>query len=210
MTPSAFVDYVRKRHNAVSDSFWDDDEIYKLLEGRCQEVLGIIGLIEGVDTSLTTTASTQTYAMPTNFVRVKKLLVNNYACRQITFEEWDAEHNRGGSDPEGTPDRFFVWGSNIYLVPIPSTSAQTITVYGEKQHGSISSGSTIDIPEVLHYRLANGVLSDMFVKDKDANMATFYYNIWVNQDLPAFERYRDQKHQSANYPITFNADYTEF
>ena len=210
MTLTQFVDFVRNRHNAVSDSFWSDDEIYKLTEGRCQEVMGIIGLSEGVDTSLTTTASTQTYAIPTGYVRIKKLLVNNYPCRQITFEEWDGEHNRGGTDPEGTPDRFFIWGSSIYLVPIPSASSQTITIYGEKQQTALETGVTIEVPSVLHYRLANGVLADMFVKDKDTATAKFYTDIWLNSDIPAFYQYQANKHQSANFAITANADGVEF
>lgn len=207
MTVSEFVDYVRNRHNAVSDTFWADSEIYALIEARANEVLSIIGLIEAKDTSLTTTASTQAYNLPTNWVFIKKLLVDNYACQQITFDEWDAEHTRGSTDPTGTPDRYFLWNDQINLVPVPATSSLTITLYGYKKQSSITSASDmINIPSILHGRLCDGVIADMFAKDQKWQPHRTYEEKWLQVHIPAFKEYKAKRHTAGGFNVTYDTD----
>lgn len=207
MTVTEAVDYCRNRHNAVSDSFFDDAEIYKLIEGRANMALSWLGLIQATDTSLVTVSSQQAYNYPSNFVFIKKVLVDNYPLVPITFEEWDSEHTRGSTDPSGTPERVVIWNNQLLLVPIPTTAGKTIKIYGEKQQSSITtSSSTIDIPAVLHIHLLPGVIADMFAKDKDASMMDRYESVWNNQSILAFQNYAVKRRSSAGFSTVFDTD----
>ena len=189
MTLSQFVTYVRNRHNAATDSNWSDPEIYALATGRCNEICSIIGMLEGTDTSTTTVSGTQAYSFPTNFITVKALLYNGELLQPISFKDWESE-KAGGVTPTGKSTKYVVWNSQVLLIPTPD-AAYTLTFYGEKEHPLIDNSTqlTIDIPSVLHYRLANGVIADMASKDENWNMFNTFQGIWSNQDIPAFQRY---------------------
>lgn len=205
MTLSQFTDFVRNRHNAVSDSNWGDPEIYALITGRCNEVLSIIGLLEDTDTS-TTVASTQAYSIPTDCVAIKALLYNGSLLSPISFKEWELEKSNG-TTPTGTPTKYVVWNSQVLLIPTPD-AAQTLTFYYEKMHPYIenSSQTTIDIPAPLHFRLADGVLADMFAKDLNAQMLTHYETKWLQVHIPAFYAYASRMKRRGRFRVVQDAD----
>lgn len=206
MTLTQFVDYVRNRHNASGDSNWSDSEIYSLITGRCNEVLSIIGLIEGTDTSTTTVASTQAYSLPSNTITIKALLYNGELLQPISFKEWEEEKS-SGSTPTGTPKTYVVWNSQVLLIPTPD-AANTLTFYIEKLHPLIdgSAQSTIDLPAVLHYRLADGVICDMAAKDMNQQMMTFYEQKWNQAHIPSFYRYAFLRKRRGRMRVVKDAD----
>lgn len=189
MTLDQLVTFVRNRHNAANDSNWSPAEIYALITGRANEILSIIGLIEDKDTSTTTVAGTQEYNFPTDFVHLKAVLYDGQLLSPISFKEWE-EQKANGLTPQGTPKYFVVWNSQVILVPTPD-SAETLTFYGEKQHPLIdnSTQTTVDIPAILHQRLADGVIADMAAKDEKWTMMQAYENKWLNVHIPAFYRH---------------------
>lgn len=206
MTLSQFVTYVRNRHNAATDSNWSDAEIYALTTGRCNEICSIIGMLEGTDATTTTVSGTQAYSFPSNFITVKALLYDGQLLQPVSFKEWE-DQKSSGTTPTGKPVTYVVWNAQVLLIPTPD-SAETLTFYGEKQHPFIdnSSQTTIDIPSVLHFRLANGVIADMASKDENWNMFTTFQNIWVNQDIPAFQRYAFLRKRRGRFRDVTDAD----
>lgn len=205
MTITEFVDYVRNMHNASADSNWSDSEIYKLAQARSNEAVGIIGLIEAVTTT-TSTASTQQVAYPTNAILIRRVLYNGVALRQMTFREWEARRV-SGTDPTGTPREFVTWNNVIYLVPVPTANGDTIKIYYDAQQSSISSASsTLDIPEVLHTRIADGVIAMMYAKDLNAGMASFFENKWNNIHIPAMREFKNRRRQSYGPILTADSD----
>lgn len=207
MTLAQAIDFVRNRHNAASDSNWSDSEIYALITGRCNEILSIIGLIEAVDTSITSTAGTQGYAFPSNVVTVKKVLYNGYPVKLISLRESESL-KEGNVTPSGRPEYAYEWNKTLYFIPTPDTSSEQITLFVEKLHPYIDNVSqqSIDIPEVLHFRMLDGVLADMYVKDLNQGMATHYQGLWNSNHMPAFWMYKMNLKYRGQAPTVIDVD----
>lgn len=198
MTITDFVTYVRNMHNATADSNWSDAEIYSLAEARANEITSIIGLIQGLSTQ-STVAGTQSYSYPSNAVFIKRVLYAGRGLKELTFREWE-ERVVSGTAPSGNPFEYMVWNNLIYLVPTPNAIA-TLTIYSENQQSSITSASsTIDIPSVLHGRLADGVISLMYAKDLNSQMATFFESKWNNSHMTAFREFKNKRRGSCFLP----------
>lgn len=199
MTLDQFVDGVRNITNGVGDTFWDDEEIYTYLTNRANQAISVIGLIEG-HTQINTVASTQTYSYPTNAQQIRDVQYENERLKRITFDEWDAYRNDDGTY-EGRPDRFLVWNQQIYLVPTPD-AVGTLDVYFYGEHPFIDNvtQTTIDVPAILHSRLMDGVLADMFAKDLNVQLMQFYERKWENS-MSYFARYASRRRQSGQAQI---------
>lgn len=206
MTLTQALDYVRNRHNAGSDSFYSDPEIYALMTARCNEVLSVIGLIEALDTSITSVAGTQSYAFPANVVAIKKILYDGYPVKVISPRESESL-KEGNVAASGRPEYAYEWGKTLYFIPIPN-EAKTITLFVEKLHPYIdnSAQTTIDIPEVLHYRMLDGVICDMFSKDLNQGMTSHFETLWNQKHMPAFWQYKMMMKYRGQAPTVMDCD----
>ena len=205
MTVGEAISYVRNRQNATNDTFWSDAEIMKLIEGRSQEILGIVGLIEAIDTSITTVASTQSYAFPTEVEFIKRIAYNGTDIQLIDFRDWDVL-KLNGVTPTGTPRYYLIWNKQIILVPTP-TDVATLTLYVEKRQSPITATTdTIESPTVLHFRLMDGVIADMYAKDENAALFQQYENKWQGVHIPAFYTYKQQYRRRGRNAIVKDAD----
>lgn len=205
MTVSQFVDYVRNRHNAGSDSNWSDLEIYQMITARANELLSLIGAVEDTNTSQSTVAGTQAYTLPTGTVALKALLWNGIMLQQISFREWE-QQKAAGSTADGDPEKYVVWDNQVLLIPIP-TSVQTLTFYIESMQTYIDDATdTIVVPEELHFRLADGVIADMFAKDLNFNGARMYEDKWINVHMPAFYEWVARKRRRGKFQLTIDSD----
>lgn len=195
MTVTEFEDFCRRQCNAVNDTFYSSPEIYGYITAAANEILSIIGLVEGTDTSQSTVIGTQAYSFPTNFVSIRALLYGGEKLSPIAFEEWENEKSNG-STVTGRSYSFVPWNRQVLLVPVPS-EVKVLTFYGLKGQAAITaSGDTIVIPEILQYRMTNRVIEKMFDKDKNAvsqGMAQKYHNIWTTEDMPAFRIYNQMQ-----------------
>lgn len=208
MTLSQFVSFVRNFHNAATDPNWSDTEIYALTTARANQIESIIGLIEGTNTSTTTIVGTAAYNFPTNFNTIKALLYNGEKLQPISFDDWESQ-KANGITPTGKSLYYVVWSNQVILVPTPD-NAYVLTFYGEKTHPFIDNltQTTIDIPEVLHPHLANGVIADMAAKDEKFDMQRIFEEKWINQGIPACERYRFLKKRRGRFKTVTDADTT--
>lgn len=173
------------------------------MTGRCNEVLSVIGLIEDVDSSITSTAAGQSYGLPADVEFVKHVTYDGYPVTQIQLKDWE-KHKEGNQTPSGRPEYYFIFDERIWFVPIPDEDAKQVVLYCEKKHPMIDNlaQTTIDIPGVLHFRMLDGVLSDMFAKDLNAQLAAFYENKWQNVHMKAFFQYKMlQKYRGKNPPV---------
>lgn len=206
MTLAQFIEVIRRRHNAESDSYWSDAELYQLVTNRCNEVLSYIGLLEGVETS-TSTSGTQVLAYPDDCVTIRQITYKADALKRITFRDWES-YKTETTTQSGRPYMWVPWNRQAYLVPIPDTTGDTITAYYYKEHPYIenSSVTSIQVPSVLHAHLVNGVVADMFAKDENNQMATFYETKWNQVSIPAFLRFKAMEDQGGGFSVTGDAD----
>lgn len=186
MNISDAVTYVRNMHNASNDSHWSDAEIYKLFEKKSNELLRVIGLNEDKDTSITTVSGTAAYAYPTDVVFIRGMWWNGRPLKQLNRRQYESR-NPTGATITGDPKEYYLWEDSIILVPTPS-SAQTVTVWCEKQQSAITStASTLDIPAVLHGGVCDGVLAEMYIKDLNMQFARFFEEKWQQAKTEARE-----------------------
>jgi len=203
----------REQHNAVGDSNWGTQEIYTLLTKRCNRVLSVIGLRETTSTD-TSVASTQTYDMPTNAVHIHQVDYKYDRLQQISFREWDAYRSDSGTS-EGLPDKWFPWERKIYLVNVPDTSGDTITIYHNSWQPYIDStdGTTYPpasyttlVPEELHDAIIDGVIGDMFVKDLNVQMAKLFESKWENIHVPRLYAWKQRDHRGSKFKTIADSD----
>lgn len=200
MTPTEIETYCRNLHNAVSDNNWTAAEIYALITAASNEVLSVIGLAETTDTSLVTVAGTQSYTIPSAIVSIHAVEWDGRPLRVFTRKEFQSRQPTGVA-PEGDPREAWIWGSSLYLSPTPS-SAATITLFAEQKQTLITAGSdTIVVPEVFHIpAIADYVIGEMFMKDKDLQSAMYYQNKWRNDHKPSMQVYA-RKRRRGSSPI---------
>lgn len=201
MTITEAVDYVRNLHNAESDDNWSDAEIYSLFQAKANECLSVIGLNESTATTASI-AGTATYAYPTGAVHIRQVLYSGQALKRLTDRQYQARVV-SGTAPSGTPREYTVWDNVITLVPVPSTSADTITIKSENQQSAItSSSSTLDVPEVLHQALCDGVLWMMFAKDLNAQFMNAFMSRWNEHKLSMREFVKRRRRTGSAITVT--------
>lgn len=206
MTLTQFLEVVRRRHNAESDSYWSDDEIYQLITNRINSLLAKVPLLEATTTD-TSVADQQAYDFPSDATTIRQVSYDGERCKRISFRQWELYRARSG-DPTGTPEMWVKWNRQINLVPIPDTAGDTVTIYYYKEHPYIdgSTQTTIDIPSVLHPRLVSGVLSDMFAKDLNHQMSSYYEQIWLREDVPAIQEFKSDEESDGSFDVLGDAD----
>ena len=202
MTLTEAITYVKNLHNEGNavQSNWSDSELYQLFYAKSQEAVSVLGLIEGTTTS-TSTAGTETYSYPSNYIRLRRVRYNGQGLKYIPFRNYEARAS-SGTAPSGTPREWSAWNNTVYLLPTPTTSSDTITFFGEKQQSAITgSSSTLDIPEVFHPALCDAVIAEMFAKDLNTTMMNFYSNKWLSFHIPAMKEFAKRRRRVAG-PIT--------
>src|SRR5688500_17329952 len=102
MTPAQVETQARRRYNSVSDTtFYSQDEVYQYIFEAEMELATRAKLIEGRDTSITTTASDQTYEVPDGFFEVSRLEYDGDKIQKIEMREDDTV-TIGNSDTTST------------------------------------------------------------------------------------------------------------
>jgi len=190
MTVTDVLNYVRRHHNEENAQTpnWSDAELYQLIEAKCNEVISVIGLIEGKDTSTTTVNGTSDYAYPTNFVRIRRVWFDGLPLKYVGFRQYESRRPTGVATT-GTPREFLLWNNTISLIPTPS-SAVTLTIFGEKKQSAITDATgTIDIPALFHHAICDALISEMYMKDENSGAARFYQDKWLNVHIPAMKEY---------------------
>ena len=178
MTPAELETFVRQRYNAVGDSFYPQAEIYNLFWQAQMELALETYCIDGTYTT-TSVASQRAYDYPTNAISIKRVEYNGDRLYPNDFIDDDyLTGNNPGDTSTGTPENYQVWQGQLYLRPIPSTSALTIKVFSYDMPQQPISSSTLDVPSQYHLFLADFALYSMFAKDKDLQMARHHLEVW--------------------------------
>ena len=181
MTPTQVETAARRKYNAVGSGFYGQDELFDIMTHAVNEALHEANMVvEAVDSSQTSTASTQSYSFPTDFTSIKRIEFNGEKLKRIDFREDDALTLQDSDTTDtGTPQYYFVWNETYYLRPIPDTSSLTIKVFGYKRQPRITSDSvSIVLPEQFHMDLTNKLASEMAAKDDNFQMARHYAELW--------------------------------
>lgn len=212
MLPSDINTTARSRYNATGDSFFTDSEIYYSIYQAEQELVSESpGIVESYLAGITLTQGTRQYAFPTNARVIKRIEYVNLSgiankLEPITFREDDAlTLVNVASTTQGTPQFYEIYNYNIYLRPVPDTTSTTINVYSYNEPIVPTNSSTLEIPTVFHMDLVDYVVFQMYLKDKNLEMAQAYAEKWESAKLRV-KRWVQKKKRGDAFTIVMNED----
>lgn len=179
MTPAQVEEQARRIHNAASSTFWSQDEIFKLIYEAEKRLATDALAIEARDTSTSTVAGTQSYAVPSLCISIKRLEYNGGKLVEIDMRDDDRlTLSNADSTVQGTPQYYWEWNGTVYLRLIPS-AVKTLKFYYYKLPTYLTTSSTaLSIPTEYHADLIDYVVSEMAAKDSNYTMARYYNQKW--------------------------------
>lgn len=190
MTPTQIEDHVRAQYNAVGDTFFTQAEILRHIFDGQMILAKKAWCIRNVYTT-TTTAGTQEYAKPSRSLSVKRITYNGVKLAPSTMREDDAlTFSNQTTTAQGSPTYYYEWGSSFFLRPVPDSSSGTLKIYSFDKPQTVTSTSTLDLPDTYHDGLPDYILWRMALKDKNPKLAAEYKVNWDQfvRETQAFER----------------------
>lgn len=203
MTPQQIEDAARRKYNSVGSSFYSQAEIWDLIYQAECEIATETKMLEGVSTSLTTTAGTQSYAYPTGVSEIKRVEVDGQKLKRIDFREDDALTLLNADTTEqGTSLYYYDWNKTIYLRPIPSTSSLTIKIYYYKEPALVTSASqTLEVPAIFHMCIVDYVTAEMAAKDRQFDTSEKYFQKWYEVHMPRMMKWTRKRRTGDSFNI---------
>lgn len=179
MTPQQVEEAARRRYNGESDTFFSQDEVFKVIYEAELELATAGLVIEAKDTSTSTVAGTRAYAFPSNFIALKRVEYNGIKLELSDFRDDDRlTVQNSTTTQQGTPSYYQIFAKQIYLRPIPD-AVQTLTVYGYKEPTMLTTASTtLSTPTEFHMDLVDFVTMILCAKDKDYEGVALYQQRW--------------------------------
>lgn len=210
MTPSDILVYARARYNATSDAFFTDNELLYAIYQAELELSNEMSMVEAIYTT-TSVQGTRQYAFPTPTRTIKRVEYIDLAgiavkLEPITFREDDAlTLVNVASTTMGKPQFYSVFNYNMYLRPIPDTTACTIKVYSFNEPQVVTATSVLDTPTPFHMDIVDYLVMQMYLKDKDPTMAQAYKALW-DQAKMRCKRWLQKKKRGDAFTVVMNED----
>lgn len=212
MTPSQVLSAIRNQAYEQDADFWNDAEIYQYMWEAEAEVAGLVSCTEATDSSTTTVASTQEYALPTDCLYVLRATWDQVKLKRIDLKDQDYLDGTlySGTLSSGQPEHYYEFAGMIGLYPVPD-SAKTLKLWYIKQPSQITGVSTtFTIPLLFHHYIIDYALYRMYLKDQDNEKAMVHKRLWdenIQKAIGKWNMMRESDHTSTvrdvdEYPNT--------
>ena len=142
---STIISSARQRLNETGTAFFTDEQLTAFCNEAQKYFARETKCLEATDTSKTSVSGTQSYALPSDFYALKRLLYDGKIVFETSFNDID-ETEIDETDYTGTPESFYIWNNKIYFIPVPDTTGDIISVYYYKMPANISA--TTDMLEI--------------------------------------------------------------
>lgn len=114
----------------------------------------------------------QSYALPSDLDHLEKVI---YVGKSIPLEEvssLEAWHRKGDQFASGDPTHFFIWGEDLMLSPIPTSTSGSIKLYYYKRPTALTD-DTDEPPfaEQFHLILADYTIARLWEREEDFSKA---------------------------------------
>lgn len=184
MTPAQIESAARRGYNAENDTFWSQDEVFKVIYEAEVILAEDYLVIEDRDTSITTVAGTRSYAYPDLTLAIKRIEYNGEKLRKTDFREDDQlTQSNSNTTVQSEPQYYQEWDETIYLRPVPD-AANTLTIYRYKLPTLLTTASTaLTVPEYCHSALIDYVKFVMSSKDGNVRMSQLFESRWERSKL---------------------------
>ncbi len=178
MTLAQIEEAARNKYNSIGSNFFSSQEIYNLIY-EAELAMSREGLVLEDSVTTPSVVNQQTYDYPTNVVAFKRITWNGIKLTPIDFRlDDELTLNNSITDQTQDPQYYWTWNNQVYLRPVPS-SVQNLTMYVYKQPAYVTTGGTVEVPEIFHMDIVNFVVSEMAFKDKQVDIGGLYYNRWI-------------------------------
>ena len=170
---STLITRARTRINETSTTFHteanliayaDEGQKYAVRETKC---------LEDIDTATVIVSGTQNYAIPTDYIAIRRIIFDGKKLFKIDFEEID-EAELDEADLTGTPTEYYIWNDYIYLLPIPGSSdvGKTLKIFYYKSPVTIdASTDTLETKEVYDDAIICYMTYLALVKDSESDLS---------------------------------------
>lgn len=174
MTPAEIETQARNRYNASGDPHFTSAELRNAIYQGELELAHEACVIEAV-TSTVSVASTQTIAFPTNAIAVKRIEYDGKKIKQGTLND---DPKTSTTEQEGTPGKYAIWNDTLYMYPTPD-AVKTVKIFHFNEPAVVTTASTtMSVPARYHTDIIDLVLSIMYAKDQNTQMARYHRDLW--------------------------------
>lgn len=174
MTPSELESAARNRYNAIGDNFYSSLMIMDLIYQAEMELALEAFVIERKYTT-TSTAGTRELVYPTNAFSIRKIEYKGEKIYPVSLED---DPKTSTTEVSGTPTGYAIWNEEIILFPTPDTTSDQIDVYTYNRPQAVTESSVLEVPPEYHLQMIDFIISVMYGKDQNLNMAQYHRNLW--------------------------------
>ncbi len=182
-------DYARRRYNVVGDTrFFTSLEIQRYIWAAEMELARETFCVRNTFSAVSV-SGTQEYPFPSRTLAIKRVSYDSCRVEPRTLSEVLALTSSVAA-PIGQPAIYAIWNEVLYLAPIPDTDGLEIKIFSIDEPEEVSTSATLSVPTRYHLDLAEYVVWQMAVKDKNYQGATYHEKRWhdIVTKAKAFER----------------------
>lgn len=196
MTPSEIEAQARYRYNATGDPHFTSSEIRNAIY-QAELELAIEAFTIEATTTVSSTTNTQTVTFPTNCIAIRRV---EYDGLKLDARDVDSDPKNSTTQVYGKPEQYAIWNDTVYLYPTPSDS-KTVKFFYYKEPDTVTTSSTaLSTPARYHTDILDMVLSVMYAKDQNTNMATYHRNLWES-NVGKIKRARRKEKRGDSFKI---------
>jgi hypothetical protein len=191
MTLQSLTDFVRSAYNsAAGDTFFTDPWIITQI-WAAETQLANEGWVIEKTYSTPSVSGTRSLAWPNNCMAIKEMRYKGVKLDKIDL---DSDPKNDSNNPLGTPNSYAIWEKEIYLIPTPDTSADTIQIRTYQAPAQlVNATDVLNVPDEYQICIADKVIAEMAIKDQNIALAREYMSKWVECMSKAKQNQRRQK-----------------
>jgi len=174
-TVSTLITEARRRFNQTSATFHTDADLLAYTDEAQMYVVTETNCLEEISTS-SVVGSQQAYALPSDYQDLDRLLYEGERILRVDKTQID-ELDIIESEHSGVPECYYIYNSQFYLFPIPSTSTtgDELKLFYYKKPATLSSTSSVLETDT---RFDSAIVAYMtylaFLKEKEFDMADYH------------------------------------
>lgn len=196
MTPLELEEAARNRYNAIGDNFYSTDMIMDLIYQAQMELALEAFVIERKYTT-TSTASTRAYAFPSNAFAIRRVEYDGDKIYPVSLE---ADPKTSTTEISGRPRGYAIWNEELILYPTPDESSKEIVVYSYNRPQAVTTSSTLEVPVEYHLQMIDFLLSVMYGKDQNMQMANYHRELW-EKSISRIKRQHAKKKRGDQFAV---------
>jgi len=190
MTPLELEEAARNRYNAIGDNFYSTDMIMDLIYQSQMELALESFVIERKYTT-TSTSGTREYAFPAQAFAIRRVEYDGDKIYPVSLE---SDPKTSTAEITGRSAGYAIWNEELILYPTPDTSSLEIAVYSYNRPQAVTTSSVLEVPEEYHLQMIDFILSVMYGKDQNMQMAQYHRDLWEKSIQRIKRQHAKKKH----------------